>query len=103
MSNTEGSAGQAEISALRELEAALGRLIQELTLTRGRASEAEAKSAELAEIVKRFTGDEGEAGRLLTRLQSLEAENADLRARFDRGRQGVERLLARIKFLEEQR
>ena len=103
MSNTEAKSGAPGGAGFKELDAALGRLIEELTLTRGRASEAEAKSAELEEIVKRFTGDQGEAGRLLTRLGDLEAENTDLRARLERGREGVERLLARVKFLEEQR
>ena len=38
-----------------------------------------------------------------TRLKSLEVENADLTRRLDDGREGVERLLAKIRFLEEQR
>ena len=36
-------------------------------------------------------------------LRSLEEENQDLRGRLEKGRQGVERLLARIRFLEGQR
>jgi len=52
--------------------------------------------------VQRFTGDEAEAGRLLSRLKRLESENEDLRGRLDRGRAGVERMIARIRFLENQ-
>jgi hypothetical protein len=40
---------------------------------------------------------------LLTRLQRLEEENADLRSRVERGRAGVDRLLAKVRFLENQR
>jgi predicted nuclease with TOPRIM domain len=69
----------------------------------GRAEEAEAKSEELEEIVRRFTGDEAEAGRLLTRLSDLEEENTDLHGRLKKGRSGVDRLLAKIRFLEAQR
>ena len=47
--------------------------------------------------------DPAEAGRLLSRLKALESENEDLHARLEQGREGVERVLARIRFLEEQR
>lgn len=96
MSNTGGNQGQPERLALQELDAAVGGLIEELAATA-------AKSADLEELVKRFTGDDAEATRLLTRLKEIEAENTDLKARFELGRAGVDRLLARIKFLEEQR
>ena len=67
-----------------------------------RKAKTEAKSAELSELVKRFTGDDAEAGRMLTRLKRLEDENSDLRGRLDQGRAGVERMIARIRFLENQ-
>ena len=101
MSNTEVDGGQPERAAFQELDSAVGELIEELVTLKGRASEAESKSAELEELVQRFTGDDAEAGRLLTRLRDLESENTDLKARLDRGREGVDRLIARIKFLEE--
>ena len=103
MSNTEADGGQPERVAFQALDAAVGRLIEELSATRVRASEAEAQRGELQELVQRFTGDEAEAGRLLSRLRSLEGENSELRERLERGRQGVDRLLARLKFLEEHR
>jgi hypothetical protein len=39
---------------------------------------------------------------MVSRLRALEEENADLRSRIDQGREGVERLLAKIRFLENQ-
>jgi predicted nuclease with TOPRIM domain len=77
-------------------------MLEEHTRTTKRAEAAEARVAELTEAVKRFTGDEAEAGRIMTRIRTLEEENADLRARLDRGRDGVERMIARIRFLENQ-
>ena len=103
MSNTEVDGGQPERAAFQELDAAVGELIEELAAMKGRTSEAEAKSAEFEELVQRFTGDDAEAGRLLTRLKDLEGENTDLKERLERGREGVDRLIARIKFLEEHR
>ena len=103
MSNPEGSGERPERAALQQLERAVGDALERLEGLRGRAEAAEATSGELAELLRRFIGDDAEAGRLLTRLHSLDAENADLRARLSRGREGVERMLARLRFLEEQR
>lgn len=100
MSNPGGSADR---EAFQALEQAAGRALERLHGLNARALEAEARSAELAELLKRFTADGAEAGRLLTRLSDLEAENADLRRRLDAGREGVDRMLARLRFLEDQR
>lgn len=94
--------GGGEKAAFARLESAVGRLLERLADESRRAEAAEARSTELNQLVQRFTGDEAEAGRLLTRLKRLEMENADLRGRLDRGRTGVERMIARIRFLENQ-
>ncbi len=103
MSNTEGNGEPADRVALTELEGSVGALLDRIVEVSARAEEAEAKSEELEEIVRRFTGDEAEAGRLLTRLSDLEEENTDLHGRLEKGRSGVDRLLAKIRFLEAQR
>ena len=103
MSNTGGSGDRSDRAALTELESAVGGLLDRLADVSTRAEEAEGKSEELEELVKRFTGDDAEAGRMLTRLDGLEEENQDLRGRLKRGRAGVDKLLAKIRFLEEQR
>lgn len=100
MSNPEGSV---ERAAFQALEQAAGQALERLRVLHARAVEAEARSAELAELLKRFTADGSEPGRLLTRLGDLETENADLRRRLDAGREGVDRMLARLRFLEDQR
>ena len=103
MSNTGRSRERSDRAALTELESAVGGLLDRLADVSTRAEEAEGKSEELEELVKRFTGDDAEAGRMLTRLDGLEQENQDLRGRLKRGRAGVDKLLAKIRFLEEQR
>jgi predicted nuclease with TOPRIM domain len=107
VSKPEDNGGAPHDAAFDRLESAIGRLVERLEASgekaaeeRARADAAEARTAELAELVKRFTGDEAEAGRLMSRLKSLEQENAELRARLERGRDGVDRMLARIRFLE---
>lgn len=101
MSQPEGNGEQPD-AAFARLEGAVGRLLDRLSAAKSRAEAAEAKSAELAQLVQRFTGDEAEAGELMTRLRSLEEENQELRSRLERGRTGVERMIARIRFLENQ-
>jgi predicted RNase H-like nuclease (RuvC/YqgF family) len=94
--------GPPEGQALDALERAVVRALAHLEAMDDRVAAAEARSSELGEVVKRFTGDEGEAERILTRLQTLEEENTDLRQRLQLGREGVDRLLAKIRFLENQ-
>ena len=103
MSSTGGNGEQPDRVAFSELEGAVGTVLKQLSVAQARAEEAEAKSAEMEEIVRRFTGDEGEAGRLLSQLSALQTENEDLKKRLDTGREGIDRLLAKIRFLEEQR
>ena len=103
MSNPGASGERPDRTALTELEGAVGELLDRLAVVSARAEEAEGKSEELEELVKRFTGDDAEAGRMLSRLKGLEEENQDLRGRLKKGTAGVDKLLAKIRFLEEQR
>ena len=102
MSKPEDNGGAPELVALAQLEGAVGQLLDQVSEMSKRAEAAEARNAELSQVVKRFTGDEQEAGLIMSRLKRLEDENADLRSRLDRGRAGVERMIARIRFLESQ-
>jgi predicted nucleic acid-binding Zn-ribbon protein len=103
VSNPEGRAEHADRQALQALETAVGQALERLEEFRARARVAESQRAELGELLRRFTDDEGEATLLLSRLRALEGENQELRGRLEKGREGVERLLARIRFLEGQR
>lgn len=60
------------------------------------------KSVEMETLLRKFTGGEEAPSSLLSRLQRLEDENGVLTERLRKGRDGVQRLLARIRFLEEQ-
>lgn len=103
MSNSGDKVEQPERLAFQRLETAIEEVLWRLERARGRAEAAEEKSAEFQELAKRFSEDGGAAGQLLTRLRTLETENEELRRRMEQGREGVERLLAQIRFLEGQR
>lgn len=103
MSNSVDRERRSGHAGLERLEGAVDEMLRTLERAHGRAVAAEARSAELEELLRRFSADDAAPGRLLTRLSALEAENEDLRGRVVRGRESVERLLAQIRFLEGQR
>jgi hypothetical protein len=92
-----------ELEAFTTLERSVAAALDRLERVTERLTAAEARSAELEQVVVRFTGDPKQAGQLLSRLDRLESDNRDLRQRLDQGREGVERLLAKIRFLENQK
>jgi len=102
VSNSAGNGAARERHPLEELERAVGDMLDRLGWMNERMALAEEKSEELEELLRRFTSHEVDPGDIVARLRKLEAENLDLRARVDQGRQGVERLLAKIRFLENQ-
>jgi len=101
VSNPAGN-GARERQPFDDLESAIGDMLDRVTWMNERMALAEEKSEELEELLKRFTGHEVEPADMVSRLRALEEENTDLRSRIEQGRQGVERLLAKIRFLENQ-
>ncbi len=92
----EPSTGSHE-DAWADLEGAVERILQELRGTRQEVQEAKARLRRLEELV----GEEGDGGALVDHLQRLERENEDLRGRLAEGRELVDRILARVQFLED--
>lgn len=102
MSSREDRAG-ADRAAFQSLEAAVGRTLEELERLRGELDAARADRERLTGLLQAFRQGDRDPAEMSERLEALERENADLRDRVTRGREGVERLLARIRFLEDQR
>ena len=100
MSNPADNEGQSVQEGFVVLEEAVDQAIDQLSTMSERIGLIEAKNTELAKLVERFTGDEREADRIVTQVRELEAENTQLRDRLVRGREGVDRLLTKIQFLE---
>jgi predicted nucleic acid-binding Zn-ribbon protein len=93
-SNYVSNVDRPEVRALEDLEEVVGLIVEELSTFRRRAKQAEAAQAKVG------TSDELSAARL--RIEELEAENQDLRARVEAARSRVTDLLSRVQFLEEQ-
>lgn len=102
-SEDKGNDGPGDRAALQALEGAVGRLLDRVRTLAAAEEKADARRAEVEELLRRITsGDESPAS-MHVRMRELEVENADLKDRLTRGRETVERLLARIRYLEDQR
>ena len=96
-SNGEGVGQHAFVELEKVVNAAL-RHLEEVTR---RAEKAESRNAELESLIKRFGGGEEDAGQVLHRLAQLEAENQDMHSLLEVGRAGIDKLIAKLRFLEE--
>ena len=104
MSNPEGRTKQGlhVVQGFGPLEKAVDGTLSRLEELRVRLQKAEEQGKDMDELLRKFTGEDEDPAQLLARLRSLESENLELLDRLQKGREGVERLLARIRFLEEQ-
>ena len=94
---------EAAEAGLAGLERAVARALDRIGALESGLEAARARRDEVEELLARMAdGDENPAD-MQHRMNVLERENAELRRRLDEGREGVERLLAKIRFLEEQR
>ena len=102
MSASGDSAGRGR-EALGRLEGAVEQALLRSRQLAERLKEAEGRAEGLDAVLRRIGTGELEPAELVERMRAVEEENRELRLRLERGREGVERLLARIRFLEEQR
>ena len=90
-------------AAIKRLRAAVTVAVGEVERLRSEVARMEAQGDELEGLIRGVTSGERSPRELIDRISILEEENRDLRSRLDQGREGVERLLARVRFLEEQK
>lgn len=100
MSN-QGAEERPDLVAHARLRVAVERLLELVRLQGDRAVRAEGRVRDLEGLLARFARGEEDPARLARGLEALREENEELRRRLGEGAEGVERLLARIRFLEE--
>ena len=103
MSNPVGNGEGLEQAAFIELERIVDAALRQLGEVTRRAEMAEDRNAEFEALIKRFAGDEGDAGQVLHRLAELEEDNQNMRSRLEAGQVSVDKLIAKIRFMEEQK
>ncbi len=90
-------------AAIKRLRSAVTVAVAEVERLRSEVARMEVQGDELEGMIRGVTSGEHSPREMIDRISILEEENGDLRSRLNQGREGVERLLARIRFLEEQR
>ena len=103
MSNPEEAQQAPDASeTFARLESAVRRLIRQSAGLRAELRSARERNRELVELLAPVA--EGEAGpeSVLERLRAAEDERQEFAGRLERGREVVERMMARIRFLEDQ-
>lgn len=102
MSHVGGSGGQrsARPAAWDRLELAVRRLMDDYMAQQARAAAAEARSQELETTLASIAGGGPDPIELNRRIAELEAENRNLLERLQRARAEIERIMARLQFLE---
>lgn len=104
MSNAGGDESRRERPAEWDrLELAVRRLLDDYQLHRNRADAAEIRVSDLEAALETLSGGGPDPIVLRERIATLEVENRALRERLDRARVEVERIMARLQFLEGQR
>jgi len=91
-----------ERQALSRLEAVAERLIEERAAVADQAREAEDRVRELKTLLSEFPEGKVDMVVLEKAITRLRDQNAELKGRMAEGREGVERILSRIRFLENQ-
>lgn len=104
MKSTSKSAskGLTPDKAVKRLEKAVTAALEHVERLNGEAVRMQAQGKALEGLIKGVTSGEEGPREMIVKLDILEEENRDLRRRLDEGRKGVDRLLAWVKFLEEQ-
>jgi predicted RNase H-like nuclease (RuvC/YqgF family) len=87
--------------AFADLTAAVARALDRMRELEERTRDAESRSGELKGMLERFSASDEAPAQMMERLRRLEEENGEMRRRLEEGRGAVDRLLARIRFLEE--
>lgn len=89
--------------ALDALESAVADALSEIQSLKNQLASSQARNATAEAVLQKSTKNGGASLDLMDHLGVLQSENDDFRARLEQGREAVDRLLAKIRFLEEQR
>ena len=89
--------------SLGRLESAVEALLEDRAAATARASDAERRVSDLERELSQIRKTGANADDLEEAVRRLKDQNATLRRRIAQGRDGVERLLSRIEFLESQK
>ncbi len=85
------------------VEGSIGRLVDALARARTGMAQARVEKERTEALLREFSEGGRDPAALSARVAELEAENAELRGRLERGSRRVDRILASIRFMEDNR
>ncbi len=101
MSNPDTDSTQTPVPEFDRLERALERLVGALAGARSETAEVRADKERCDALLRELSAEGHDPAALSARVAHLEAENARLRRRLDRGNQRIDRILTIIRFMED--
>lgn len=101
MSSTEED--RPDRASFARLDRTVTRLAARISELEDRVRDARERNRKMQDLLERFRSGEEDPAELAGALDRVRAENEELRVRLETGRKSVERLLSRIRFLEDQR
>lgn len=93
--------GSRDPGLLGPLAGAVRRAVSRIEELEGELAAARARRDEVEVLLQKMTEGDESPSRMAQRLEVLEAENADLKRRLSEGRGAAERILARVRYLQD--
>lgn len=93
-------ASASRVPELEPLDVAVARAVAEVRALRRRAQEAEERAERSDQLLREFGDGTQDPAALANKVTELQRENEALRDRVRRGREGIDQIMARIRFLE---
>lgn len=90
-------------ASLEALQSSVRRVLDELARLRREVTARERRLSEAEAVLRQVGEGQGDPVAMQRQIGLLQAENEQLRARLQEGREGVDRLLSRVRFLEERK
>ena len=102
MSSDAAEASDLSLPEWDQLELAVRRLLEDHDALLQRVAAAEDRTTELELALRNVSAGELDPVTLAERARALESENQDLLDRLNRARESVQRILGRLRFVEEE-
>jgi hypothetical protein len=102
MSSNAADTGDGALTELDGLEMAVRRMLERYDALLAKVDAANVRVRELEQSLDNVSGGDIDPVALAERTRELEAENRDLIDRLDRAKESVKRILARMRYTEEE-
>ncbi|UCC27127.1 MAG: hypothetical protein JSU98_08460 [Gemmatimonadales bacterium] len=90
-----------DLMGLEALAASVARALKRIRALETDLEAIRARNSEVEDLLQRMTTGEESPARMVEQLRALQTQNGDIRERLEKGLAVTDRLLARVRYLEE--